>query len=207
MRKLLIIFIVLLAISCGTKDPLEPVKPAVILPLAQGNVWTYSYVIYDSLGFITQSSILTREVTRQVAVGDETRSELTSVIEGQAPTIKYVVNRSDGLWQADSEAGEPYFGIKYPGKVNDLYTGTSSLLGGNLTVTIAGVGENVTTPAGEYSCYRYTWSFLLFGVLLEGTEYWAPNVGLMRMEVTATRTSDSKITGTNVWQLTEKDLK
>ena len=207
MRKLVVICIVLLAVSCGTKDPLEPVKTPVILPLAEGNIWTYSYIVYDSLGFITQNTVLTREITRKVAVGDETWSELTSVDGGNPPAVKFVVNRSEGLWQADSEAGDPYFGIKYPGKVNDLYTGTSSLLGGNLTVTIAGIGENVTTPAGEYSCYRYTWSFLLFGVLLEGTEYWAPNVGLMRMEVTATRTSDSKITGTNVWQLTEKNLK
>ncbi|MDH4156386.1 MAG: hypothetical protein OEW00_03810 [candidate division Zixibacteria bacterium] len=207
MRRLLIIGMLLLAVGCGTKDPLEPVKPPVILPLAEGNIWTYSYVTYDSLGFIARSVTLTREVTQKVAIGGETWSELTSIEEGSPPTVKYVVNRSDGLWQADSETGVPYFGIKYPGKVNDLYTGINALGVKGITVTIGGIGENVTTPAGEYPCYRYVWSFLFFGYLVEGTEYWAPDVGLMRMEATFTRTTDSKIYSNIVWQLTEKDLK
>lgn len=170
----------LLAAGCGTKDPLSPPEPDVIMPLDEGNQWTYIVKSY-SPSSPTPSSIagLVQTAVEKVTIDDEAWWMIRTIYsEGINfdTSFSYMINRSDGLWSRGSETGTPTMMAKYPAQVGDVFSPYSGI-----EMELVAIDEEVIVPAGSFYCYHYVMSSL--ASQMEVHYLYRPNLGLIYLSI------------------------
>ena len=141
-----------------------------ILPLKAGNQWTFKVTNYNQAGVVTSTGTMTITVLRDSIIAGETWSVLSNSI---ATNLAVYTNRTDGLYAMSS--GTPYLLAKYPGSVNDTYSGIQS------SKKIMSTNISITVPKGTYSCYQYQTTSSVISTLVTN-EYYSPGVGYVQFE-------------------------
>jgi len=166
------LLISLFILSCKKDDNPTAATPAAtqILPLKAGNQWTFKVTNYNQAGVVTSIGTMIITVLRDSIISGETWSVLSST---SGTNLAVYTNRTDGLYAMSS--GTPYLLAKYPGSVNDTYTGIQS------SKKIMSTNISITVPKGTYSCYQYQTTSSVISTLVTN-EYYSPGVGYIQLE-------------------------
>jgi hypothetical protein len=144
---LLGLIITLSLFSCKEDLGINSFQDDQIIPTKAGNQWIYDQTEFDSIGITTRR------------INDTVRISLDSVASGEqwyklTGSVGYefqIFNRPNGYYF--------YFGgvttllYKYPVVINERYR--TAISTANDTMIVASLNDNVATPFGNISCYRY----------------------------------------------------
>jgi len=150
-------------------------ETGVIDPLAIGNVWIYEYDRYDDSGKFLSSYFDTIMIIKDTTVGGE------KLYATKDDPYVYFCNRSDGNYSRRNSDGNMLLWLPYPAKVND----SISRANGEEYVKIESISETVTVKAGVFTTYKYKIYSLQSagtGPILYSYLYYAPNIGLVKIE-------------------------
>lgn len=144
MRKFIFCFSLLLFYS-GCKDTAtEPTTNEQFYPLQIGNYWNYRLLKYDSLGNLTDNSIVLPErILRDTVINGEKWFLLNVMGYLSMVDIPYI-NKSNGLHTWSGRNAEIVY--KYPANIGDV-CGDS--------LKIVGINQRTTTIAGDFTCVVY----------------------------------------------------
>lgn len=210
MYRLLFIVMILLLVGCGSEETAnrqeEPAPVAIaetetdtnqeappplagvdLMPLEIGNIWVYELSTIDTTtGELTVNKIDTFRVENDTAIGGETFYK----ISGMGPRGTLATNREDGFW-INGPMGNPLMLAKFPGVEGDDFSMT---VGPQLIQnTLVKTGLKIEVPAGEFYCYQY--SQILGSIRRTTYNYFAPGVGLVKMETLGSPTSKPIMVG------------
>jgi hypothetical protein len=150
----------------------EPSASGELMPLEAGNYW-----VYQIWPFITPDTVIT-EVTRKVPVkinGETYEASAVSPpypIHGARPVVEWLYwNGPCGLYWLGGIAESDTFLyktllFKYPAEVGESWTTVrinyepyfrGFYFFDTLTVSLVSKEETITTPAGEFKCYLYSY--------------------------------------------------
>lgn len=195
------LLLVVLLGSCSDSGT-GPTTPAVILPLAVGNMWVGDMILYNPVGTVLSTRIDTTQITRDTTIGSDHwyRSDDRS----------WLTNRDDGAyeWIDPTKSGSlPKQLYKYPAAVGDSYQGSVEFSPGTIitvTMTVEAIDTTVTVGDKAYHCYRYRQDGA--GGNARTYFYLDPNGGFVRMEGW-TRGIGSDYYLASLWQLRQRELK
>jgi hypothetical protein len=204
MKVLIALSTLLLAVLAGclfeTKE--RSVKP--ILPLAEGNTWSYvdsAYFSEDSI--TTDSTHLAVTGTRVVTIAGSPQTVYLWTVRNAAyqpaPVTLWLQNRSTGNFTVGAQQDSASFAyetlhVKYPATTGEVYTThflsfrseADSLVPALDTVSIEVVNADsvCAVPAGVFECVHYRGRRLDGSILADG--YYAPLVGFLGSASTRT---------------------
>jgi hypothetical protein len=174
MRKYFFLFFLVFIIISGCKDNVPPTEASnsrdslasskEIWPMAVGNKWTYDIFSYDTSGNVTGTSSGLIYVIRDSIINNCIWYKLS-------PSYNWYTNSDSGLYRRDGTNTCLYY--KYPGMINDSYYAEPY---GN-TAYIISTDTSITTKAGKYSCYAYSFNR---GFVVE---YCSVGIGLIKSEL------------------------
>jgi len=184
MKQLLLAVLIIVVLGCRGKE--EEKTPAIdlgqpqrigniILPLKVGTSWIYHvYAMDTSTQKMRVFLIDTMRVLRDTVIENTRWHEIDGLQGGHG----YAVNWSDGLWFV-RPGDQPFLFAKYPAEAGDEYK--SVISGVEVTTKVVASDQKVTSPAGEFFCYKYAQSVGPDKVTTN--YYFAPGVGLIRTEI------------------------
>lgn len=193
--------LVVVVSGCGDDDPPEEggdiVLTDVLLPLAVGNVWSGTYIQFDSTGTDSTSHTLTYEI-----IDDTTIGGLRWYFERQALDDSLLLNLyknlPDGLFRLETVIflrDSALLSFKYPARRNDRYERFDRGL-----VVVATTDTAIVVPRGTFSCihYRTVLSQYLddFGLVVGGgilNEFISPGAGYIKWEQFIINDNDSTV--------------
>lgn len=181
--------------SCGDSLGLEErviieQVPAEILPLKIGNRWDYEITRYNTAGGIDKVSETKYEITGSISLNDE-----IWYIQHQGTddpgVLKYLINKSDGLWQKNSPGSEASLLSPYPCKVGEEYLVSKYIdsQSGKAVEIIRRVDEIyrvIAINSEKFHCImlsdRQQMDNTAIGPNPLNVIYYAPNIGFVRRE-------------------------
>ncbi len=170
----IVLTLVLLNASCGNNDDSSAVStpglPNVILPLQDGNFWSYRRTAYDSQGSVIAVDTTTERVARDTLLSGE-RWYIWQTPSG----LSMGTLRSDGYWSL--AGGVPALFFVYPASVNQTYMITEN----GPTIRVIAVDTLISVPRGTFPCIGYEQLDDRSGSLVR-IDYLAANTGLIRAE-------------------------
>jgi len=142
---LIVIFLMFSTISCKQEES-NPVgsntnSSKTMFPLAVGNVWTYTYTSYDSIGNITSQGYSIDTVLSDTTINSE---KWYTFGRGS-----FYIAKEGGVWTMPPE--ELHF--KYSANPGESYSASGQ------TVTVLSISKSVTVPAGTFQCIGYKFQF------------------------------------------------
>jgi hypothetical protein len=178
--KFLVLFVLIISLFIGCNDNSNNpnLDTSVIMPLKVGNTWNYKITDYEN-GNIKDSSYSKDYVTEQKTIN----SDIISIVKfsnDQDTTTSYsfFVNKSDGLYSVRDSSGTFVYSLalKYPGVPGDKW-------GKIETWEIESTNVNCSTPAGNFTCYKYKFIISIDSLnILKFTYYYAPGIGPVKGE-------------------------
>ncbi len=130
-------------------------------PLNQGEYWAYSISTFDSVGALIS---IAPDTLRVVALPARFGPSWQTTVHSKYIDTEYYSLRSDGVWRRDNYAYYPTLIHKYPTNPGDTFSTTFDTTGLSYDGTYLqefyrtiAVDEQVTVPAGTFSCIHYDW--------------------------------------------------
>jgi hypothetical protein len=194
---LLYCWIGLTVISCSdnARNPTGSMPKGSIFPLADGNYWEYTF---------------------PESIYNNTQLIVYHLVQGLLPNKQWyfsgrgtiVQERSDGIWWARTNGSESGVTLsdsellyKYPANTGDTWSilSATSLDGSRIysAMKVVAVNEPINVPASTFPCIVYECSYEEFplSVWTAMRHYFAPNIGLVRV--------DYKYRDTGKWKITK----
>jgi hypothetical protein len=173
MKKLLILlaFLFIILLSGCKNNPTGPTNAKEIWPLKIGNNWVLKSYHLDSLGNITDTLSVTYHVDSDTTINGQ---KIYIINHYTFPL--YCCNLSDGFYQYSvNQAGHDtlIIALKYPVNEGDIF------LSGLDTFHVKSTNENISVPAGNFSCIHYE---IIGNVVGKTVIYCTPGVGLIKIE-------------------------
>ncbi len=154
-------------------EPCQPnTNPDVLINLNVGTWFVTDVTEYNTSGGIDSSYQTLSTVISDTLIADS----LWMVVEDTTSIDHtYTVNRVDGVWYwSDTLTPPEALALKYPATVGDSYPYYDA------TVYVVSIDEQITVPAGTFSCYYYRVDVPVVGTL---AKIWcAPNIGIVKAE-------------------------
>ncbi len=177
MKKLLFFLgIGVFIIFAGCKNnSTEPANAKEIWPLKVGNNWVLKSHGYDSLGNVTDTINTTFTVISDTTIKGIQLYVIKEVINSNSNNI-YYCNLSDGFYQYLTYKDSLSLILKYPVSIGETF------LSGIDTFQIKSTNEQISVPAGNFSCCHYENT----GNSINKTIYYCtPGVGIIKIEAYA----------------------
>ena len=180
--------------GCGDDDsPAAPSSSALLMPMAMGNTWTYASQEYDTNAQLRDSKTVINTVVADTMIKGERWYFLNN--DRATPTK----TTSDGVYYWDMEANTARLYLASPAMVGSSYTK------GNQRYTVSSPSVSVTVPAGTFNAVQILATDS--NIPSVSSLIWvAPGVGLVKMEVNYTLSSQAAVTVSRL-ELTSHSLK
>lgn len=181
---ILITLLVLQGLTEGcSKKPYEPsqnnTNTTPIWPLSVGSLWNYQAISFDSTGQIIEIDTFLIRIYRDSVIGDT-----TWYFDQPAPFGYGYTNLADGVWERGIGQDPTFLLAKFPALVGDKW----ETRGGLYSAEVAGVSAQISVPAGSFVTLYYLWSPKYQNFEIQHY-YFAPGVGLIRLELEEQRTN------------------
>jgi len=164
-KESLYFLIMLLTItSCETDNSVDVNIPSasVLLPLDEGNSWTFKRTVYNSNGTVNYTDTISQNIVK-----DSSLYGLKWFYE----SYEEILYRNDeqGLWRF---YGEPRLYYRYPSFPDVEFMQSS------YNVTVISTDTLITTQAGTFHCYHYRINFSDIPI----NQFISPDLGFVNME-------------------------
>jgi hypothetical protein len=150
--------------SCKTDNPVDVNIPStsVLLPLDEGNSWTFRRTVYNPNGSINYTDTITQKIVKDSSLYG---------FKWSFESYEQILYRNDeqGLWGFYTE---PRLYYRYPSSKNVQFVQSSD------TVTVVSTDTLITTPVGEFHCYHYRINFNNYPI----NQFICPDLGFVNME-------------------------
>ncbi|MEE9442499.1 MAG: hypothetical protein V3V99_07510 [candidate division Zixibacteria bacterium] len=169
------------------QETAPPLAGVDLMPLEVGNSWVYELAAMDTLtGELTVNKIDTFRVERDTVIDGET----FYFISGMGLRGTLATNRDDGFWIM-GPMGQPIMLAKFPGVDGEDFSMT---VGPSvITNRLDKAGLEIEVPAGKFYCYKYS---QVMGPMRRTTyNYFAPGLGLVKMETLGSPTGKPIMVG------------
>ncbi|MCP4684210.1 MAG: hypothetical protein GY867_02080 [bacterium] len=157
--------------GCGEDEPTDPPSDpsGEIMPMEVDNRWDYQVHVYPETGSpygYTDSIVIN---------GLDTTDNVVSFVANGNDRFR---SRSNGLWYLPASGGDWSLLFKYPVVINETWVTGGA---GEARVRLLSKSADVSTPNGDYSCYKYVREYLYSS---RGAEYiyLVPRIGIVRYE-------------------------
>jgi hypothetical protein len=163
-QSLYFLIMLLTFTSCKTDNPVDVNIPSasVLLPLDEGNSWTFMRTVYNPNGSVNYTDTITQKIVKDSSLyGFKWSFESYEQVLYQ--------NDEQGLWIFYTE---PRLYYRYPSLPNVHFVQNYD------TVTVVSTDTLITTPAGEFHCYHYRINFDNYPI----NQFICPDLGFVNME-------------------------
>ncbi len=209
MNSLTVLFLISFTIiSCKTST--NTPASSDLIPLKTGNEWIYQTNSYDRSGNITTTITDTTTISSDLIAQGMTWHYLSPKGIGG-----FISNRNNGLWSFDTATQKVILLYEYPSFSGNSYVAeydsVSYNLGGKsifqISIKIISTNEEVSTPAGVFSCYHFQYEaddtqqhgdVTSIGIYAQDV-YIAPDIGLVM--VTEPKYTNGSQDGSNILSL------
>lgn len=200
-------------LSCSdpVSSPPESEPASSIRPLTIGNQWFGTRERYGQAGMI-ETYHSTATVVGDTTVSDtlwfEIFHETDDTSQFAFTWSSYLRDDSVGQWEAMSFAHPATLLAKYPANALDsfpLYVGAFDTI---VPLVVTSIDTILTVPAGEFSCYNYSYTILANWDDTITVSYWfSPGVGMIKTETYGKQSAMDTATYLEyLWELDSFDL-
>jgi hypothetical protein len=150
-------------------------------PIKVGNTWTYTFRLGD------QSFPMVSKIAGEDNSGDLKLYRLEGETNGQQSAVEHLQVTDKGVFRHkynNVDVDPPFQVLRFPMKDGDSWSMDNTIAGQSLSSKIKVSKEDVTVPAGKYKAFKVTVDTDVGGQKLHSTQWFAPDVGLVKQSVT-----------------------
>ncbi|MFH2048068.1 MAG: hypothetical protein ABIJ12_01365 [bacterium] len=183
----IILFATLLALSCGKSNPqsseVDDNFKNVILPLNEGNIWSFDVSRYNATGGVIEKYSIYNSIGSDTIISNVKWYSMYFYDDNSLEKYALLKNRVDGLWRRFyDESNAPFKSeelfLKYPANVDDYYL----IENDTIMVTVISTDTTITVPGGTFNCYLYRFTYELINSYIISDLYFAPEIGWIKTD-------------------------
>ena len=184
--SIVLLFLILVNISCESDTSGGPVQTDAIVPLDIGYTWKYKDTKFESTGEVSRMDQFERKITDTVTIDGLMLYKLGN--------FTFVQNRADGFYKGFNHTLSMVLVAKYPASVGERFgrdtIRLASLPNPDLDsavgeAVVISTGTSVTVPAGTFTAYQYEIVYFLESTgqkLFKEVRYYTPQIGEIKTE-------------------------